>query len=305
MKIIARPLPERREIAPEFLATVIDRLIQEHPPNFDETSEQDLIFAIQYRYTDLDPAPPTELLAALYLITSLSDKNTLVHHLKRIGSSVTADEEACTHYLNVAKSEGIQLNEEQAAAALIYAAISQTPSLSVSTLVNSLRKVVLPNFSWPRVITNFDQELLRVTPKQFLALYNGLRPLAQDGILDIQQMWGGKWHCRKHNSLSLRVSLSNPRATRRYFNPKSGSFVHFGRITGAEPAMYEWAARAIKHPLVSSIAMSAVFNVALQGQNSSESVEAKRLFQAVVVPNLDIFLVSAFGVPQTMARHCT
>ncbi|EHL03154.1 putative General negative regulator of transcription subunit 1 [Glarea lozoyensis 74030] len=297
-KILAQQFPESRDMAPEFLATIIDRFIQEHPPNFDQHAKDELIFAINFRYTGSEAATPTEILAALYLLKSLGDRNTLVHYLKLVGSKITQEEDTCIHYLRAAKGEGVQLNEEQVAAALIYAAISQTPVLYMPTLVNSIRKVV-SSISWPEVIRNFDQESLRITPKQFLALYNGLRPLAQDGLLDIQHMWGGKWR-NPETQLSFIgafLSLTSDQLDATTIPNLQVSFT-LEEFTGTEPETYERAAKAVKHPLVSSWALSAMFNVALEGQDASETIEAKRLFQGVVVPNLDIFLVSAFGVPK-------
>jgi CCR4-NOT transcription complex subunit 1 len=301
IKILTQPPPQHRDIPSAFLATILDRFIQEHPPNFDEHAKSELTYAVQYRYLEMDSAIPTEVLAALYLMRSLNDRNTLVHYLKLVGSKVTQDEDACTHYLRAAKAEGVQLNEEQVAAALLYAAISQTPVLSLSTLVQSFRKVVPPgsSFTWSEVIAEFDQENLRITPKQFLSLYNGLRPLAQDGLLDIQQMWGGKWAFSETqlSFIGAFLSLTSDQLDATTIPNLQVSFT-LEEYAGAEPEMYERAARAVKHPLVSSVAMSAMFNVALQGQDASETTEAKRLFQGVVVPNLDIFLVSAFGVPK-------
>ncbi|KAG9229162.1 putative general negative regulator of transcription subunit 1 [Amylocarpus encephaloides] len=301
-RIIARPLPDRREMSPEFLATMIDRFIQEHPPNFDNNAREELDYAVRVRYSGLDVDPtPTEVLSALYLMHSLNSRNTLVLHLKRTGSAITTDEDTCTHLLKVAEEEGIHLDEEQVAAALIYATISQTPTLSLPTLVNSLRDVLSPNthFSWPRAVSYFDRENLRITPKQFLTLYYALQPLAQDGLLDIQQLWGGRWQ-NSETQLSFIgafLSLSPEELDASSIQNLTVSFT-LEEFTGAEPAIYERAARAIKHPLISTEALSAMFHAALQGQDASETVEAKRLFQGVVVPNLDFFLVSAFGVPK-------
>jgi len=69
-------------------------------------------------------------------------------------------------------------------------------------------------------------------------------------------------------------------------------------VAGADAEILSRAEQAVRHPLVSLAAVSAMFYVALQLPTASDTIEAKRLFQEVVVPNLDIFLVSAFGVPK-------
>ncbi|RDL41824.1 uncharacterized protein BP5553_01803 [Venustampulla echinocandica] len=299
LQSLARPSPEHADLTPSFLASIIDRFIQEHPPNFDNQARQDLHLAIHYRYANSGPdaTPSTEVLAALYLLRSLSDSNQLVLYIQRIGSAMTADEESCRNYLrNVGDPP---LDEAQVAAALIYTTISRTHSFSTSTLVNSLRKEVSKDFSWSQVVANFDQSDLRITSQQFLALYSALRPLAVDELLDIQQMWGGKWQ-NSETQLSFIgafLSLAPDELDATSIPGLQFSFT-LEEFTGAEPEIYERAARAVKHPLVSAAALSAMFHVALHAQSASETVEAKRLFQGVVVPNLDVFLVSAFGVPK-------
>lgn len=209
---------------------------------------------------------------------------------------MTADEESCRSYLRE-RGNSTPLNEEQVAAALIYASISQTPKFSVSTLVSCLRREVAKTFRWPQVIANFDKPNLRITAYQFLDLYSALRPLAVEDILDIQTLWGGKWQNSETQLSFIGAFLSlSPEDLDATTIPNLEFSFTLEEFTGTDPEIYAHAARAVKHTLASAAALSAMFNVALQGQSASETPEAKRLFQGVVVPNLDIFLVSAFGV---------
>jgi CCR4-NOT transcription complex subunit 1 len=115
------------------VATIVDRFIQEHPPNFTEQARLDLDMAIRYRYSPPEhDVPPTEVLAALYLLNILFEHSPLALYLKRTGSAFTADEEACNKYLRNAGS--ILLDEEQVGAALLYTAISRTPNFPLSYL---------------------------------------------------------------------------------------------------------------------------------------------------------------------------
>ncbi|KAF4633895.1 hypothetical protein G7Y89_g4215 [Cudoniella acicularis] len=299
LQLLARPSPEHADLSPSFLATILDRFIQEHPPSFDLTAQHELQFAIQYRYVNSGPdaTPSTEVLATLYLLQSLSDSNALVQYVHRIGWAMTTDEESCRSYLR--NFSAGPLDEREVAAALIYASISRTPSLSPTVLVNSLRNEVPKDFSWPQVVAYFDQPDLRITPKQFLNLYLALRPLAVDDLLDIQKMWGGEWQNSETQLSFIGAFLSlTPEELDATTIPGLQFSFTLDEFTGADPEIYERAVRTTKHPLVSVAALTAMFRVALCVQSASETVEAKRLFQDVVVPNLDIFLVSAFGVPK-------
>jgi CCR4-NOT transcription complex subunit 1 len=256
--------------------------------------------ATQYRYANAeqDITQPTEVLAALYLIRSLSDNNPFALYIQRIGSPFTADEETCRNHLRTVMAN-IRLDEEQVSAALVYIAISRTVHLSPSTLVSSLRQEVAPEFNWQRVIAYFDQPDLRITHQQFLALYEALRPLAADEVLDIQQMWGGNWQNSETqlSFISAFASLTPEQLDATTIPGLQPSFT-LDDYDGSDPEVQERAARAVRHPLVSVETLSAMFHVALHEPTASDTTEAKRLFQEVVVPNLDIFLVSAFGVPK-------
>jgi len=299
LQLIANNNPDHEDFDTKFLATILDRFIQEHPPNFDQSAKHDLLTAIRYRYQtpDRELAAPTEILAALYLLRNLSDSNPLAISIQLAGSSFTADEETCRNYL---RSLGnIKLDEEQVAAALIYTAISQTPSFSPLVLASTIRKEVSREFNWKIVVEQFDQPDLRITPLQFLSLYQAVRPLAVDGILDIQKLWGGSWQNSETqlSFISAFASLTPDQLDATTIPGLVPSFT-IDDLVGSDAQIQERAAQAIRHPLVSVEALSAMFHVALQAPNESDTVEAKRLFQEVVVPNLDIFLVSAFGVPK-------
>ncbi|PMD55729.1 Not1-domain-containing protein [Hyaloscypha bicolor E] len=298
LQSIAQHTPEHADLTPAFLAAILDRFIQEHPPNFDQQAKHDLIMATQYRYANAeqDMTQPTEVLTSLYLLHSLSDNNLLTLYIQRMGPSFTADIETCRDRLRTAMSI-MRIDEEQVSAALVYTAISQTIKFSTSTLVNSLRQEVAPDFNWQRVIAYFDQPDFRITNQQFLTLYEALRPLAADEVLDIQHMWGGNWQNSETqlSFISAFASLTPEELDATTIPGLQPSFV-LDDYVGSDPETQARAAQAVRHPLVSVEALSAMFHVALHEPTASDTIEAKRLFQEVVVPNLDIFLVSAFAV---------
>lgn len=210
---------------------------------------------------------------------------------------MTADEVTCREYLRKA---GDIIDEEQVAAALIYAVISHTPpSFSASTLVSSLRKELPKDFHWTKVISYFDQPDLRINPFQFLELYNALRPLAAFENLDIQLLWRGEWENSETQLSFLGAFLSlTPNLLDARTIPNLETSFDQSDFAGVEDEIANRVAYAISHPLISVTALSAVLHVALYEQAASETTEARRLFQNVIVPNLDLFIVSAFGVPR-------
>ena len=239
---------------------------------------------------------PTEILAALFLTRLLVDHNELALYMHKEGARFTADEDTCRSYL---MNGNVRIDEEQVAAALLYAAISRTPPLSPTVLASSLRKELKGGFNWQHVVAHFDQQGLRVTGQQFLSLYVALLPIALDDSLDIQRLWGGIWQ-NSETQLSFLGAYA-------FLTPNE---LDASRIPGVKPTFTidEFSASssdiqargafAVRHPLISTSALTAIFHVALGTEAASGTVEANRLFQEAVVPNLDIFMVSAFGVQE-------
>ncbi|CZT05004.1 related to CDC39 protein [Rhynchosporium agropyri] len=306
IQFLVHPGPEHEDMPVEFLALMVDRFIQEHPPNFDEAAQRDLVMALQFRYQSQNQEKetiPTTVLAALYLIHALNNRNPLTAFLQRVGSAFTADEDSCRGYL---RNGSISLNEEVVAGAIIYTALSRSIPFSTKNLVSSLRKEVSPNFNWARVIGHFDQDQLRISKDQFLALYEAFRQLAVDDLIDIQQLWGGTWQYSETqlSFISAYASLYDDELDATTIPGLQPAFT-LEDFDGADEEIRQRAARAIKHPLVSVVALSSMFHVALHTTTASDTIEAKRLFQEVVVPNLDVFLVSAFGVPKPWPELAT
>lgn len=299
LQFVFNPTPEHQDLDSEFLATIIDQFIQEHPPNFDLQARTDLALSIHYRYTnpeEQDNMPPAAVLASLYVAQCLSPQNRLALYIQRVGSAFTADDESCRSHL---QQTGIILDESQVAAALLYTAISRTPPYSPSVFVRCVRNEVDASFNWDLVVAHFDQPELRVSKLQLLALYEALRPLAVDQLLDIQRLWGGTWQNSETqlSFLSAYASLSPDQLDATTIPGLRPSFT-LEDLAPAEFDSQERAAQAIRHPLSSVEALSAMFHVALHASAASDTPEAKRLFQEVVVPNLDIFVVSGAGVPK-------
>ncbi|KAM5346511.1 hypothetical protein ACJ41O_009516 [Fusarium nematophilum] len=301
--IISRgDLEAHADLTPSFISLVVDRFLQYHPPSFNASSRRDLESYVTKRQLGIDLPPPAEVLAALDLSRVLADRpsNALVRLIQKTGADFTRDEETCTSYLQN-RPTNLQLSTDQVSAAMTYTTISQTPRHDPGVLVAALRRVLPKSFDWMEIIVLFDQPSARVASQHFLRLYNALLPIAQDSKsgLDIQRLWGGVWrHPEAQLSFVSAYASLTPEQLDATTIPGLQRSITLDDYADSPPNVRERAAVAVKHPLVSVAALSSIFNVALSSVVASTSIEAKRLFQDVVVPNLDIFLVSAFEVPR-------
>ncbi|KAI0503129.1 Not1-domain-containing protein [Xylaria bambusicola] len=307
VNIISRPnYGDHSDLSPSFIAAIVDKYIQGHPPNFNSAAKHELSHKVQSRWSQSDHAPPMEVLAALDLIRVLGEKppNALALYIRATGTDFTRDEDTCFSYLDK-RPTNIQLSEEQVSAALTYTTVSITYRHNPSVLVAALRRIVPSTFNWQDVIGYFDQRDVRVSSAQFLRLYTALLPIAQASEnssqpFDIQCLWGGSHWENPETQLSFICAFASltPDDLDATTIPGLQPTFTLDDYAQSPPAVRERALVAVKHPLVSGPALSAIFQVALHSLHASQSTEAKRLFQEVVVPNLDIFIVSAFGVPK-------
>ncbi|KAG6013216.1 hypothetical protein E4U54_006971 [Claviceps lovelessii] len=290
------------DLSPAFVALIVSRFLQYHPPSYNASSRRDLHNSVTKRYTNADQAPPSEVLAALDIGRVLADRssNALSRYIQKIGADFTRDEDTCLSHLHN-RPNNLQLNPEQVASALTFTTTCQSPIYDPSILVSALQQIVPRAFKWTEVVLFFDQPTARISSSQFLRLYNALLPIARDpqAKFDIQRLWGGSW-TEPEAQLSFVSAYASlgPDQLDATTIPGLQRSISIEDYAKCAPNIRERAVVAVKHPLVSVAALSAIFNVALNSVHASQSIEAKRLFQEVVVPNLDIFLVSAFDVPR-------
>ena len=248
-----------------------------------------------------DELSPPQVLAALNLMWMLADKpsNALTLYIHRTGPEFTQNEETCASYLQNRPSN-TQLSAEQVAIALMYTTISQTPRHNPSVLVAALRRLLPAGFRWQDVVSYFDHDSIRVTSAQFLRLYHALLPIARaNSDFNIQLLWGGDWeHPETQLSFICAFASLNPDQLDATTIPGFTSTLALKDYAQSPETVQEVAAYAVRHPLASLAALSTVFSVALHSNHASQSTEAKRLFQVVVVPNLAVFVASAFNVPK-------
>lgn len=283
------------------MALLVDRFIQYQPPKFNSASKAELSYKVKARWSE-EAQPPSEVLAALDLVRLLADKppNALALYMQRTGASFTQDEDVCLGLLHN-RPNNVQLSEEQVSVALMYSTISRSPAFDTGVLVSTLRRVLPASFCWQDVVSYFDQRSARISSQQFLRLYKALLPIAQDepASFNIELLWGGNWE-NPETQLSFICAFASltPDELDASTIPGLHPTLLLESFDSSSPEVKQRAAYAVRHPLVSVAALAAVFHVALHSVHASQSSEAKRLFQEVVVPNLDIFVVSAFGVPK-------
>ncbi|KAL2208145.1 Not1-domain-containing protein [Sarocladium strictum] len=299
--IISRPdLEAHQDLTPAFIALIVDRLLQNHPPSFNASSRRDLSTCVSKRFANMDQPPPSEVLAALDIGRVLAERpaNALARYIQKTGSEFTRDEESCVSYLQN-RLNNVNLNADQVAPALTYTAISITPNYDPGVLVKALLRVVPKSFDWMEVILCFDQPSARISPPQFLRLYQALLPVTPNPNFDIQRLWGGPWsEPEALLSFVCAYASHSPEQLDATTIPGLHRSINLEDYVNSPTNVQERAAIAIRHPLTSVVALTSIFNMALSSMHASQSVEAKRLFQDVVVPNLDVFLVSAFEVPR-------
>jgi CCR4-NOT transcription complex subunit 1 len=305
LEILSRPdIEAYANLSPQSIALIIDRFLQYHPPNFNAASRRDLHTAVANRFAAMDQTPPSEVLAAFDLARVLADRpgNALSRHIQKSGPDFTRDEDTCFSHLQSLQGRPTEMyiGPEQVSAALTFTAISEGQHYDSGVLVSSLRRLLPQSFDWSDVIIFFDQPSARISSKQFLRLYHALLPIAQDPStgFDIQRLWGGTWsESEAQLSFISAYGSLTPQELDATTIPGLRRSITVEEYANSSPKVQERAAVAVKHPLVSVVALTSIFNVALNSMQASQTVEAKRLFQEVVVPNLDIFLVSALEVP--------
>lgn len=301
--ILSRPdIEAHADLTPKLIAFIIDRFLQSHPPSFNGSSRRDLHSSAVKRYISMDIAPPSEVLAALDIGRVLTDRpgNALARYIQKTGSEFTRDEESCLAHL-MSRQGTFQLTAEQVSNALTFLTLTQTPIHNPSVFVTALQRVIPKTFDWTEVVLYFDQPSARISSPEFLRLYRALLPIALDSKygFDIQRLWGGTWNEPEAqlSFVSAYASLT-PEQLDATTIPGLQRSITLDDYANSPANVQERAAVAVKHPLVSVAALSSIFNAALNSVHASQTIEAKRLFQEVVVPNLDIFVVSAFDVPR-------
>ncbi|KAI9762120.1 MAG: kinetochore-associated Ndc80 complex subunit ndc80 [Chaenotheca gracillima] len=288
------------DLSPTIIARIADGLAQYPPPNLNEDGRARLAHAIARRYQSQQTIIPLEVSAALQLIDILVPRNRLARLMQTVGPSSTSSPEYLRELIQSAGS--VTIEEIQVAAALLFIllnhnCIQYNPTVFTTCLGDGIRG---QRVNWQNVVQFFDREGLRIDRDRFLALYNALQHVtANDNNFDIQALWGGRWE-NPETQLSFITAFTSlpPTALDASSIPRLRAAFSTSDFAEASDAVKEYAEKAVRHPLVSLDAMTALFDIALQSPTFFTTAEGQHLSQEVIQPNMDIFICAAMRVPQ-------
>ncbi|KAF2687332.1 Not1-domain-containing protein [Lentithecium fluviatile CBS 122367] len=282
----------------EFLVSLLERILQDPPPDWNEDRKVSLSYAIQMRYQALRATVPEEIHAVLQLIELTNgSQNPLVKLVQRAGPRGTETVEACKETL--ASAETRDINYQQVASVLIY--LTLVSGHSAKNFVAALREHRTgQRLDWQEVVHAFDRESLRVSKPQFLALYNALLPIAQDtDTFDIQLLWGGQWaHEVTQLSFLMRYLSCTPEELDVTKIPRLRPSYTAETFKDAPDGVVALAQEAVKHPYASLDATRALFTIIFRSSDSYHSAQLIGIPDMVINPHTAEFLVAAAAVPK-------
>jgi CCR4-NOT transcription complex subunit 1 len=297
---ILNPTEAGDDLSPAYLAALIDRLLQNPPRNWNEESQSNLNFAVRARYDKLGRPTPSEVMSTMQLAELTGPSNDLVRLVQRTGERATSSLEACREML--ASAEVRHINYTQVASVRLFMVITQNgeaynPAIFVQALKEHRAGRRLDRQD---VVHSFDRESLVISKHQFLSLYHALLPLAQEyENFDIQLLWGGQWN-QIDTQLSFIVAFLSCTADELNANeiPRLRRAYTVESFEDASDEVKEYAAQAVRHPLVSLDATSALFKMIFQNQDTYKHAINLGIPEAVINPHTPYFVVASAAVPQ-------
>lgn len=295
---------EQEDVWPSVLATLIERLIQEPPRNWGEESRENLNYAIRMRYRGWNTRIPSAVESAMFVIELLeSPDSRLARLVQQTGPRGTSNLDACKEML--ARAETRDISYPQIANALLFMVTTQNGEpYDPGIFVEGLRQHRAgPKIDWVDVVQGFDKEQLRVTKRQFLALYNALLPLAREyANFDIQSLWSGQWQFAETQLSFVVAFLSTlPQELDVSQIPKLRQAFTLEDFEDASETVKAFAAEAVKHPLVSRDATEALFTMIFRSQDTYNHAQILGIPDSLINPNMTIFVCAASAVPKPWA----
>ncbi|KAF1365387.1 Not1-domain-containing protein [Lizonia empirigonia] len=294
---VAQPTPND-DTSPDYLAVLIERLLQDPPQGWDEDKKMSLAYAVQLRYQNLHTQVPGSVEAKL-LLAELTDgsRNPLVKLVQRAGPQGTATVEASKDLL--ASAETRDISYQQVATVLLYLALST--GYNAKNFVAALREHRAgQRLDWQDVVHAFDRDHLRIEKNHFLAIYNALLPIAQDNeSFDIQALWGGNWqHDLTHLYFLICYLTCTPQELDVSQIPRLRTSYSLETFEGAPDDVKAFAEQAVKHPFVSLDATGALFTMIFRTSETYHTAQIMGIPDMVINPHTAEFLVAAAAVPK-------
>jgi CCR4-NOT transcription complex subunit 1 len=295
---IAQPTPGD-DTSPDYLAALVERLLQDPPQGWDEDKKMSMAYAVQVRYQNLHAPQIPGVVESKLLLVELTDgsRNPLVKLVQRAGPQGTATLEASKEIL--AQAETRDISYQQVATVLLYLALST--GYNAKNFVAALREHRAgQRLDWQDVVHAFDRDHLRIEKHQFLAIYEALLPIAQDTeSFDIQLLWGGLW---QHDLTHLYFLLCFLRCTPEELDvsqiPRLRASYSLKTFENASADVKAFAEQAVKHPFVSLDATSALFSMIFRTSETYHTAQLMGIPDMVINPHTAEFLVAAAAVPK-------
>ncbi|KAF2432802.1 Not1-domain-containing protein [Tothia fuscella] len=299
MSILNPTIETGDDLPPSYLASLLDRLLQNPPRIWNDESQSNLNFAIRARYEKLNQPVPSEVLSTLQIAELTNPTNTLVKLIQKTGEKATSSLESCKDML--ASAGAGDISYAQVASALLFMVITQNRAYNPSVFVNALRDHRAgKRLDWQDVVHSLDREDLTISKQQFLALYGALLPLAQEyENFDIQLLWGGQWQ-QLETQLSFVIAFLSCSSEELDASaiPRLRKAFTLEEFDDANEDVKKYATQAVRHPLVSLDATTALFNMIFQSQDTYKHAINLGIPEAVINPHTDFFVVAAAAVPQ-------
>lgn len=294
---IAQPT-QLEDLSPDYLAALIERLIQDPPQGWDEDKKVSLAYAVQMRYQQTHQQIPG-IVESKLLLVELTDgsHNPLVKLVQRAGPHGTTTVEACKEML--ASAETRDISYQQVATVLLYLALST--GYNAKNFVAALRDHRAgQRLDWQDVVHAFDRDHLRIEKHQFLVIYEALLPIAQDTeTFDIQALWGGTWqHDLTHLYFLLCYLSCTPLELDVSQIPRLRTSYSMKTFENASDDVKVFAEQAVKHPFVSLDATGALFSMIFRTSETYHTAQLMGIPDMVINPHTAEFLVAAAAVPK-------
>ncbi|KAL6711206.1 CCR4-NOT core subunit cdc39 [Coniothyrium glycines] len=294
---IAQPSPSD-DTSPDYLAALVEGLLQDPPPAWDEDKKMNLAYAVQMRYQQTHGQIPG-IVESKLLLVELTDgsRNPLVKLVQRAGPQGTATVEVCIDML--ASAETRDISYQQVATVLLYLALST--GYNAKNFVAALREHRAgQRLDWQDVVHAFDRDHLRIEKHQFLAIYEALLPIARETeSFDIQALWGGTWqHDLTHLYFLLCYLSCTPQELDVTQIPRLRTSYSMKTFEGASDDVKAFAEQAVKHPFVSLDATGALFSMIFRTSETYHTAQLMGIPDMVINPHTAEFLVAAAAVPK-------
>jgi len=242
---------------------------------------------------------PSAVQSAFYLSDLLNSENgRLARFVERTGPRGTVSLEACKDMLASVETRDISY-PQIANALLLMVTVQDGDAYDAAIFVQGLRQHRAgPRIDWTDVVQGLDREKLRVTKKQFLALYNALLPLAREYTnFDVQSLWGGKWEWPETQLSFLVAFLSTDSEELDVVQiPGLRHAFTLDDYRDAPESVQAYAAKAVKHPLVSTDAIKALFGMIFQSQETYNIAQLMGIPDTLINPNMTIFVCAAASI---------